>query len=173
MKKESKEETLENKENHSKLYNNKKIDIKESSNNNMKDEKSKKKEMKDNKSNIIKKIDKRKIVSSNNNTKKLVKSDNDIYGQDQNSIEYMKECAPKMPDLFNHEYNIYSKDCLLKKNETSSVLKKGIIPNVFYNHLMININNKITNNKCKYISNSITQKNKKKLITIIYYAPKQ
>jgi hypothetical protein len=163
-----KETILENKEGYSKEYDNNKKDERESKNHNIKNEN--KKETKDNKSNIIKRLDKRKIFNHIND-KELVKTTLDNYGQDQKSVEYMKEYPPKMPDLFDHAYNLYNKDCLIK-NRTINILDKGRIPNVFYNHLMVNINNKISKNKCKYISSSITQRNKKKLITFIYYSPK-
>ena len=163
-----KESILENKKSFSKEYDNNKKDEKESKNQNVKNET--KKEIKDNKSNIIKRLDKRKMFNHIKD-KELAKTALDMYGQDQKSVDYMKEYPPKMPDLFDHIYNIYNKDCLIK-NKTLSILDKDIIPNVFYNHLMINVNNKILKNRCKYISSSITQRNKKKLITFIYYSPK-
>lgn len=141
-------------------------------NNNNINDNNKKVDIKDNKSNFIRKLDKRKILNQRNNKKYIENINNELYDQNKNIMTYMKESPTKIPEIFNHVYNMYNKNILLKDNENFSILFKGIIPNVFYNHLMININNKFSTGKCKYIKNSITQRNKKKLLTYIYYSPK-
>lgn len=85
----------------------------------------------------------------------------------------MKESPTIIPEIFNHVYNICNKNFLFQDNKNFGILYKGIIPSIFYNHLMININNKLSTGKCKYIKNSITQRNKNKLLTYIYYSPKK
>ena len=108
----------------------------------------------------------------NQGVKKLEK--NEIMPQNKD-ISCMKEFAPKIPELMNHEFNLRNKNILdNKSNETFGELNKGTIPIIFYNHVMITENStKIGNKKNKYLKSSITQKNKKKLLTIIYYSPKQ
>ena len=102
----------------------------------------------------------------NKDIKRLEK--NEFYTQSKD-ISCMKELAPKLPESMNHEFNLQNKNIVDKKsNETFGELNKGTIPIIFYNHLLIN-----ENKKNKYFKSSITQKNKKKLLTIIYYSPKQ
>ena len=84
----------------------------------------------------------------------------------------MREYPPKKPEIFEHEYDFSNRNILLKDNETLGKLNKGNIPIVFYNHLIFNKNNKFINNKYNYKKISMTQKNKKKLLTIIYYTHK-
>ena len=101
------------------------------------------------------------------------KEKNDFYTQNKD-ISCMKEIAPKLSELMNHEFNLRNKNILdNKSNETFGQLNKDTIPIIFYNHLMITENRtKIGNKKNKYFKSSITQKNKKKLLTILYYSPK-
>lgn len=85
----------------------------------------------------------------------------------------MKENAPNLPNIYNHEYNLENKNTSNYCNQTYEQLNKDIIPICFYNHLMIRENAKnIMNKKNKYFKTSITERNKKKLLTIIYYSPK-
>jgi hypothetical protein len=85
----------------------------------------------------------------------------------------MKENAPNLPNIYNHEYNLENKNTSNYYNQTYEQLNKDIIPICFYNHLMIRENAKnIMNKKNKYFKTSITERNKKKLLTIIYYSPK-
>lgn len=83
----------------------------------------------------------------------------------------MKESPPKASEYFFHIYNIKGLNIFFKNNETFGILNKNIIPNVYYNHLMINDTNKTFNNKHKYNRISVTNRHKKKLLTIIYYSP--
>lgn len=82
----------------------------------------------------------------------------------------MKEETPKFPELYNHEYDLENHNIKYNKNnKTYGILNQGTIPIIFNNHLMINQNKKM--NKNKYIKSSITHRNKKKMITLIYYSP--
>jgi hypothetical protein len=93
----------------------------------------------------------------------------ELYGQDL-GLKNMKTSPPKGPELFLHIYNLKNRDILFKNNETVGILNKGNIPNVYFNHLMIDEKYVIFNNKCKYNRISLTQRNKNKLLTIIYYS---
>jgi hypothetical protein len=157
--------------------NNKNLSSKEKETKNYIDNKSElkaKNEMQNNKSNIIKKVDKRKIISQRISKKSSENSNSESYSQEQNIVKYMKELAPKIPDIYDYVYNVINKDCLSKKNEALGVIDKSVIPIVFYHHLMVGVNKKISQKekKCKYHRNSMTQRNKKKKITFIYYSPK-
>ena len=95
----------------------------------------------------------------------------EIYSQNIDVINLMKEKPPKLPELFFHDYTINDK-LIVKSNETFGKLNQEIIPIAFYNHLMINVENKkFVYKKNKYFRTSATQRNKKKLLTIIYYSP--
>jgi hypothetical protein len=100
-------------------------------------------------------------------SEKKVKS-MDLYGQNYN-LENMRKMDPKGNELFYHIYNI--KNINIYINETLGNLNKDIIPNVFYNHMIYNREHSICNNKCKYLKTCIVQRNKKKLLSVIYYFP--
>lgn len=86
-------------------------------------------------------------------------------------ISCMKEEPPKFPELYNHEYDLDNHNIKYKKsNETFGKLNKGTIPIIFNNHLILNTQNKKINDK-KYFKSSITHRNNKKMITLIYYWP--
>jgi len=117
---------------------------------------------------LIRKVDKKNIIFQKIYKKDKANKRTDLYEQIKD-IKCLKEYPPKMSDLYDHKYNLRSKLKLFKENEVFGILNKDIIPNIFYNHLMVSINNK------KFKKNSIytiTQRNKKKLITIVYYLPK-
>lgn len=103
------------------------------------------------------------IMINNKKNKKI-----ELYGQDLD-LKDMKASPPKEPELFLHVYNFKNRNILFKNNETSSILNKGNIPNVYYNHLMIS-KEYFLFNKCNYNKISLTQRNKNKLLTIIYYS---
>lgn len=106
------------------------------------------------KHNLIKKIDKKNV---------------ELYSQNKN-INCMIENPPTMPSIYDHDYNLQNK----KISETYGDLNKDTVPIVFYNHLMVGDNKKyFKNNKMKYVKTSVTHRNKKKMLTIIYYSPKQ
>ena len=98
------------------------------------------------------------------------KKKSEIYSQNLD-ISLMKGKPPKVNELFLHDYS-FSDKLIDKSNETFGKLDKETIPVAFYNHLMISEKNKKTINKNhKYFRTSITQRNKKKLLTFIYYSP--
>ena len=85
----------------------------------------------------------------------------------------MKNCPPKIPDLFKNIYNLDKKNIINNSNTKAfGKLNKETIPIVFYNHLMMNENYKKFSKNKNYFKSSITQRNKKKLLTILYYSPK-
>ena len=95
----------------------------------------------------------------------------EIFSQNIDAINIMKEKPPKLPELFFHDYN-FSGKLIEKSNETFGKLNREIIPVAFYNHLVINEESKkLVNNKNKYYRTSLTQRNKNKMLTVIYYSP--
>ena len=95
----------------------------------------------------------------------------EIFSQNVDAINIMKEKPPKLPDLFFHDYN-FSDKLIEKSNETFGKLNREIIPVAFYNHLVISEESKkLVNNKNKYCRISLTQRNKNKMLTFIYYSP--
>ena len=110
------------------------------------------------------------IIFKKYDKKEKIKKDNDLYGQNFN-LKNLRESPPRSPDLFYHQYNFKNQKIFSKDNENFNVLNRNNIPNVFYNHLIINENNIGFNNKCKYKKISIIKRNKNRLLTIIYYSP--
>lgn len=101
--------------------------------------------------------------------KKLETIKNNDYTQNKD-ISCMNINVPNLPNLFEHEFNLENDNNITNKcNKTFGQLNKEIIPISFYNHLMFSENVKKKHNK--YFKASITERNKKKLITILYYTP--
>jgi len=98
------------------------------------------------------------------------KKKSEIYSQNFD-ISLMKKMPPKVNDLYLHNYSFSDKQ--MDKSNAFVKLNKEIIPIAFYNHLMVCEKNRKTfnNNKHKYFRASMTQRNKKKLLTVIYYSP--
>ena len=126
-------------------------------------------EIKDNMSTYIRIIDKGKILKKKNGKKENKNINIEQYGQDYECLDFMKHNPPKEPQIFEHIYNLRNRNDKFKENETLGRLNKGNIPIVFYDHMFFNEKKKYKN--CKYNKTSITHRNKKKLITIIYYSP--
>ena len=86
------------------------------------------------------------------------------------NMSCLKEIPPKVPEIFNHNYNLEN----INKANTYGVLNKEKVPIIFYNHLMLS-SDKINflQNKNKFFKTLITKRNKNKMLTIIYYTPKQ
>ena len=125
-----------------------------------------------------------KAINNNNNIlnqqkkidkkckKKLEIIKKDYYTQNKD-ISCMNQNLPKIPNLFNHGFNLQKGNVRNNYSKTFGQINKEIIPNSFYNHLMFSENNNnIINNKKKCFKTSLTERNKNKLLTIIYYSPK-
>ena len=131
-----------------------------------------------NNKNISKPINNNIVNYNKNENKKAIKRKKveimkkDYYTQNKD-ISCMNKNMPKIPDLFNHEFNLQNKNISNNYNKAFEQINKEIIPNSFYNHLMFSENNNnIINNKKKCFKTSLTERNKNKLLTIIYYSPK-
>ena len=98
---------------------------------------------------------------------KPVKNENkknlETYSQGKDTLKYLKINPPKLPNIYNHDYDLKNVD-IMSNNETYGKITKGTIPVVFFGHLM-------SENKKSLKRLSTTQRNKKKLLTIIYYTP--
>ena len=132
----------------------------------IKNKKKKIKEEKQNKTKDITVIEKPKISNIKNlnisSTKNVIRRNIlDLYTQNYD-LTCMKKQPPKLPEIFEHEHNIDNKNIFM--NESYGQIHKGTIGNIFYNHLMT-----FRNKKKKLIKTCITQRNQKKLLTIIYY----
>ena len=106
------------------------------------------------------KVQKSKIV---NKEKKL---NSELYSQSLN-LSCMKKLPPKLPEVLNFETFMQNKSKGTKSIETYGQLSKGKIPNIFFGHLMVNCSIR----KNRYLRSSMTQRNKNKLLTILYYKP--
>ena len=90
----------------------------------------------------------------------------ELYSQNHN-LSCMKKLPPKLPEALNFENNLENNIKWTKSNDTYGHLSNGKIPNIFFGHLMVDSN--LRNNK--YLKSSCTQRNKNKLLTILYYKP--
>lgn len=118
---------------------------------------------------------KKEIISKQKQSLKLKAKTNktkvEIFSQNIDVINFMKENPPKLPELYFHDYNFNDK-LIEKSNETFGILNKETIPVSFYNHLITSEENKkLANKKHKYCRTSLTQRNKNKMLTVIYYSP--
>ena len=106
---------------------------------------------------------KRAINKLNNNNKNI-----EIYGQSYD-LTIMKESPPKSPELYFHLYALNNSKMLFKENDSFGNIKKDKIPNIFYNHFLFS--DKKYSLNYKYKKMIMTQRNKNKLLTIIYCSP--
>ena len=113
-----------------------------------------------NKNNKKRAIDK---LNKNNKNKNI-----EIYGKSYD-LTIMRETPPKSPELFFHLYGLNNSKKLFKENDAFGNIKKDKIPNIFYNHFLFRNKKYSLNNKYKKIA--MTQRNKNKLLTIIYCSP--
>ena len=87
----------------------------------------------------------------------------DNYSQSYDVLSSMKKSPPNVPGIYSHDYNLENiKNNLI--NETYGEIYQGKVPNIFYGHFMSR-KNKPAKKSC------MTQRHKKKLVTIIYYSP--
>ena len=99
----------------------------------------------------------------NKPVKKKNKNNSETYSQGYDTLKCMKTNPPKLPNIYNHDYDLKNTD-INSNNETCGIINKGTIPVVFFGHIM-------TKKKKTFNKLSITQRNKKKLVTILYYTP--
>lgn len=113
-------------------------------------------------------INRKKEIKNNDENIKIFKEDNENIKNNQT----LKSFPPKIINLFHHKYNLsqndennnfINNDCYIKINMPK-------VPNVFYNHLMIN-NKKISKVNSNYFSISTTNRIKGKLLNILYVCP--
>ena len=98
--------------------------------------------------------------SKNINPKKNNSLDN--YSQSYDILSSMKKTPPNLPCIYSHDYNLANiKNNLI--NETYGEIYQGTVPNIFYGHFMSR-KNRPAKKSC------MTQRHKKKLVTIIYYS---
>ena len=106
----------------------------------------------------------------NKNKNKVLES----YSQNYDLI-CMKKNPPKLPEVFYHSHNFQSNEIMAHTNSSYSQLNRGTIPNIFFGHMMVECNKfkmGFRGKKFKkYIRSSATQRNNKKLLTVIYYSP--
>ena len=108
-------------------------------------------------------------INSNNEAldnkvlKKRNKNNSETYCQDYDIVNFMRKNPPKLPSIYDHNYNLQNSNKKSKK-ETYGEINRGKIPVIFFGHLMIE-------KEKRFIKSSITHRNKKKLLTIIYYTP--
>ena len=106
----------------------------------------------------------------NKDKKKVLES----YSQNYNLL-CMKKNPPKLPEVYYHEHNFCNNRIGVGFNTSYGQLDRGTIPNIFFGHMMVDCNKSkfgFEGKKIKkYIKSSATQRNNKKLLTIIYYSP--
>ena len=105
----------------------------------------------------------------NNNIQQNLKKKNDksdTYTQTYSRNDF-SERPPKVSTLFMHNYDYENKNIFSHSNDTSGNIKESKkIPNVFYNHLLIN-----NESNERYITTSLNKSNHGKLLTFIFYTP--
>ena len=126
------------------------------------------KDKKINSKNTINILGKNKNINpkiNNNITGKIYKEDNSL-GKENKQINkaILKAAPPKLNNLFSNSYD-FSNNGIGKKN-----MVKSSVPNVFFNHLMIN-SIKYINNKSQYLLLSTTNRIKAKKLIILYHCP--
>ena len=94
--------------------------------------------------------------------KKIDKNDN--YSQTYSRSDF-SDRPPKVSKLFIHNYNYENKNIFSHSNNICGNIKESKkIPNIFYNHLLIN-----NENNGRYITTSLNKNNNGKLTTFIFY----
>lgn len=99
-----------------------------------------------------------------------IKNNYEIFNQ-KIDVSIMKEKPPKLPELLCHNYTLKNNNIIGKYNETYEKLNRGTIPISFYGHIMTSENKINSKNRNKYQKTTITQRNKNKLLTIVYFSP--
>lgn len=113
---------------------------------------------------------KKNVVNIKNTNNKENKIIIDLYGQSLD-LSIMRERPPKIPEMFYNPYISINKKILFKENNSYGVIKKDKLPNAFFNHFLLSDNKYKFHNRYNYNKIFITQRNKNKLLTIIYLSP--
>ena len=112
-------------------------------------------------------------INSNNEAldNKVLKKRNinnsETYCQDYDIVNFMRKNPPKLPSIYDHNYDLQNSNKKSKK-ETYGEINRGKIPVIFFGHLMIE-------KEKRFIKSSITHRNKKKIVdyyilyTLIYF----
>ena len=120
-----------------------------------------------NKDNCLNTIEK---YNANKNIQINIKKNTDksgIYTQIYSRNDFCDK-PPKVSRLFMDNYDYENKNIFSYSNDTNGIIKESKkIPNVFYNHLLIN-----NENNERYINTSLNKNNNGKLLTFIFYAPR-
>jgi hypothetical protein len=105
-------------------------------------------------------------------TNKIFKKENNKSNNILIDRQYLKSFPPKKPSLFNNEY------IFLENNNKNNTVNKSCIymdrskiPNIFYNHLMLQNDEIQKKQNSKYMTISTTNRIKGKLVTILYIRP--
>ena len=115
-----------------------------------------------------KNLNRKKDIKNNNENTKNFKEviNNNIIIKNKT----LKSFPPKIPNLFDYKYNLSLDENNIFISDYYKKINGSIIPNIFYNHLIIN-NNKISKENSNYFSISTTNRIKGKLLTILYFCP--
>ena len=114
----------------------------------------------------IKNVNNINNVNTINNLTIISKKKSEEYSQNYSRKDF-KDRPPSISSLFLHEYNYENKNIFSHSNETNGdINEKEMIPNIFYNHLLINKTKGRIN-----VTTSMNQRNLEKLLTVIYYIP--
>ena len=94
-------------------------------------------------------------------------NENDNYKQTYSKNDF-KDKPPKVSSLFMHHYGYENKVFFSYSNDTNGIIEESKkIPNIFYNHLLIN-----NENSERYVTTSFNKNCNGKLSTFIFYAPR-
>ena len=106
-------------------------------------------------------------INKNINKDKLKKNDkNDYYTQTYCRNDFNNKSL-KIPDLFKQNYDYKNENNFSHSNDTYGIIKEPKkVPNVFYNHLLLN-----NKNNERFTTISFNKNIKGKVVTFIFYAP--
>ena len=114
-----------------------------------------------NKNNEIQKNEKNQLFEETN-----MKKNKNI----EHKIKILKAIPPQKPYLYEAKYLLSTKNDNNINYKDSSNINHSHIHNTFFNHLMIH-NNKISNENSSYFSVCTTNRNRGKILTILYCHP--
>jgi hypothetical protein len=121
--------------------------------------------------NNINNIKKNNDINNYDNNQTFAENNIKIIKKVKNNTKYenklLKNIPPKKSSLYESKYLLSANNY---NNKNYSKLNRSYIPNIFYNHLMIQ-NIKIKNNNSSYFSVCTTNRIKGKLLTLLYCSP--